>query len=92
MHCLECEQWGNSDEQTEQVEANIQDVHLKYDGILRCILTVEQPRSKKKSNICIFVIGQGNKMYTVRAWPDYLQEQVDIDIDQKNLKHLNYDE
>ncbi len=31
-------------------------------------------------------------MYTVRAWPDHLQEQLNEDIDIKRLNKLNYDE
>ena len=65
---------------------------MQEDGILRCILTVKKPRSERKAQICVFVIGQGNKMYTVRAWPDHLQEQLNEDIDVKRLNKLNYDE
>ncbi len=49
-------------------------------------------RSGRKAQICVFMIAGGNKMYTVRAWPDYLQEQLNEDIDIKRLSQLNYDE
>ena len=31
-------------------------------------------------------------MYMVCPWPDYLQEQLEEDVDVKKLKVLNYDE
>jgi len=92
MHCLECEQWGNSDEQIDQVESNIQNVHLHENGIIRCILTCTKPGTEQKSHICVFVVTEGDKMYMVCPWPDYLQERLEEDVDVKKLKVLNYDE
>ena len=40
----------------------------------------------------VFVITNDDQMYTVLNFPEYLQEQLDDDIDEKKKTHLNYDD
>ena len=40
----------------------------------------------------IFIKIQGDKLYTVSNWPEYLQDQLEEDVDEKKIPDLNYDE
>jgi len=40
----------------------------------------------------VFLKMQGDKLYTVSNWPEYLQDQLEEDVDEKNINELNYDE
>ena len=39
-----------------------------------------------------FMVTEGDKMYTITNFPEYLQEQLEEDIDTKQNTYLNYDE
>lgn len=39
----------------------------------------------------VFVVSQGDKMYSVLNFPEYLQEDLEEDLDVRNLKVLDYD-
>ena len=92
MHTLTCEQWGDSWEAKAQIEDQIQNIHLEENGILRCALSLVQPGSQNKCQLLVFEIVEGDRLYTVANWPEYLQEQLEIDLDHKNLQVLNYDQ
>ena len=83
MHNLTCEQWGSDEEQLKQIEENIQNVHLEHNGVLRCILTMTEPGSEKKCHTLIFSVTDGDKMYHVMNFHEYLQEKLEIDLDDK---------
>ena len=43
-------------------------------------------------HILVFTIMDGNKDYTVKNFPDYLQDMLEEDLDAHNKTQLNYDE
>ena len=91
MHYMFCEQWGDSVEQTTQVQDNIRDIQLEENGILRCVLGMRAPGTQKTGHICVFEIIDSDRDYTVKNWPEAMQERLEIDIDDKKLTKLNYD-
>ena len=92
MQNLTCPHWGSSDEQVNQVNQIIQNVHMDYDGVLRCILSLQKAGEEQKYHILVFVIADGNKDYTVMNFPEYLQDQLEYDLDELKKTQLNYDE
>ena len=91
MKNLTCEQWGAELEQLKQIGDFIQDVHNEHSGVLRCILSLTLPGGHSKCGILVFVESNIDKLYHVVNFPEYLQEQLEEDIDEKKLKQLNYD-
>ena len=51
-----------------------------------------EPGSEKKCHTLIFSVTEGDKMYHVMNFHEYLQEKLEIDLDDKNLTKLNYDD
>lgn len=86
MHQMFCEQWGDSEQQLQEVQENIQDIQLEHSGLLRCILGMRAQGSLKTNHICIFEVSEVDREYYVKNWPEALQEQLEIDLDQKKLK------
>ena len=56
IHNLVSESWGTDEVQLKQIENIIQDIHNEHNGVLRCILTVENPLSQNKNHMMVFVI------------------------------------
>ena len=81
MHQMFCEQWGDSDVQTREVQENIQDIQMEQSGLLRCILGMKAAGSHKINHICVFEIADTDRDYYVKNWPEGLQEQLEIDLD-----------
>ena len=43
-------------------------------------------------HVLVFTIAEGNKDYTVRNFPEYLQDELENDLDVQGKSVLNYDE
>lgn len=68
------------------MQDNIQEIQLDQSGLLRCILGMRAHGSQKTNHICIFEVSDADRDYYVRNWPEALQEQLEIDLDEKKLK------
>ena len=75
-----------------QIDENVNDVHMNQNGLLRSALTVKVPGSDNHSHMLVYIVAAGDKLYTVSNFPEYLQEQLEEDIDERRLTDLNYDE
>ena len=81
MHQLFCEQWGDTKEQTKEVQDYIQDIQMEQSGLLRCMLGMKAAGSQKTNHICVFEIADTDRDYYVKNWPEHMQEQLEIDLD-----------
>ena len=61
--------------------------------MLRCILSLNRPGTQVKCHILVFVRDEYARLiYSVKNFPETLQEKLEEDLDMHNLSYLNYDD